>query len=147
MTGMSRTVLAMLAVTVVAAAAGGWLGVRYGAGTAHGTENLDQLLHHELKLTADQQQRLAALEADFAARRAALEGRMRAANRELAAAILSQHRYGPDAEQAIQHFHEAMQSLQEETIRHVFAMRAVLTPEQDRQFDEAVARSLSPDQT
>ena len=146
MTSFSRTVAVMLAVTVVAGAAGGWLGVRYGVRTG-APANLDQLLHHELNLTAGQQQQLEALEAGYRTRRRGLEAQMRAANRELAAAVLAQHQYGPDAEHAIEHFHEAMMMLQEETIRHVFAMRGVLTSQQERKFDQAVARSLDDDRS
>jgi hypothetical protein len=36
-----------------------------------------------------------------------------------------------------------MMTLQEDTIRHVLAMRAVLSPRQARVFDELVARDLT----
>lgn len=146
MTGLTRTVVAMLALTVLAAAAGGWIGVHYGLQRARHTSSLDELVHHELKLNADQQQRLAVIERSFAARRKILEDEMRSANRELASAILTEHRYGPQAEQAIEHFHTAMKTLQEETIMHVMAMRSVLTPQQAQQFDHTVAKALDSDQ-
>ena len=146
MTGLTRTVVAMLALTVVAAAAGGWMGVHYGLQHAAHASSLDELVHHELKLNADQQQRLAAMEGSFAARRKILEGEMRSANRELAAAILTEHRYGPQVEQAVAHFHAAMKTLQDETIMHVMAMRSVLTPQQAQQFDHTVAKALDSDQ-
>ena len=146
MSGLSRTVLAMLAVTVLAGAAGGWLGVRYGLRQDRSAAGLHELLHHQLKLSAQQQQQLEAMERDYGARRKQLEDQMRAANRELATAIRTQHGYGPDAQQAIGHFHEAMRQLQEQTIRHVLDMRTVLTPDQARQFDQAVARALEQDQ-
>ena len=147
MNGLSKTVLVMLAVTVIAGVGGGWLGVRYGVEHARPSAGLDQLLHHELTLTADQQRQIEQIEADFKTRRKVLEDQMRAANRELAAAVLNQHQYGPDAEKAIEHFHEAMKTLQEETIRHVYAMRAVLTPGQVQKFDQTVAWSLESDQS
>jgi Spy/CpxP family protein refolding chaperone len=137
----------MLAVTALAGAAGGWFGVRYGLQQAHASASLDMLLHRELDLSADQQRRLAAMETSFNARRAVLENQMRAANRELAAAIVLEHRYGPAADQAIEHFHAAMKTLQEETLQHVLAMRAVLTPQQAQQFDRTIARALDADQT
>lgn len=147
MTALSRTVIAMLVVTVLAGATGGWLGVRYGLQQGPRTTSLDELVHHQLDLSVDQQQRLAAMEGSFDARRKVLEDQMRIANRELAAAIVTEHRYGPAAERAIEHFHEAMKTLQEETIQHVLAMRAVLTPEQAQQFDRTIARALNSDQS
>ena len=145
MSGLTRTVVGMLALTVLAAAAGGWIGVHYGLQHPR-TSGLDELVHHELTLNADQQQRLAAMEASFAARRKILEEEMRSANRELATAIITEHRFGPQAEQAIEHFHAAMKTLQEETIMHVMAMRSVLTPQQAQQFDQTVAKALDSDQ-
>ncbi len=146
MSGLSRTVVLMLAATVLAGAAGGWLGVRYGLHQSRSDASLDQVLHHELKLSAQQQQQIEAMESDFGQRRKALEDQMRAANRELATAIRTQHGYGPDAQRAIEHFHQAMGALQEQTIRHVFEMRTVLTPEQVRRFDQAVSHALESDQ-
>ncbi len=132
MTAGSRTALAMLVLTLVAAAAGEWfagsIAGSYSACVSIRREFLDELLHHELKLTAEQRGRISIMEQQFAVRRQTLESQMRAANRALATAILSEHRYGPQAHQAIEEFHGAMASLQEETIQHVLAMRAVLTP-------------------
>jgi Spy/CpxP family protein refolding chaperone len=142
MTAAWRSVIAMLALTAVAAAGGGWFGVRYGM-HQESSATLDDLLHHELSLSPEQQQRLAVLEQRFAERRQTLDGEMRAANRSLATAIVTEHRYGPQAQQAIERFHAAMATLQEETIQHVLAMRAVLTPEQAERFDETVSKALS----
>jgi Spy/CpxP family protein refolding chaperone len=140
-----RTVTCALVLTVIVAALGGWLGVRYGLRQASAMPGLDQVLHHELTLSADQQQQLASLEAGFAARRKVLEAEMQAANRDLATAIVSEHRYGPAAEQAINRFHSAMKTLQQETIMHVLAMRAILTPDQARIFDQTVSKVLNSD--
>ena len=143
MTTVTRTVLAMLVLTVVAAAAGGYVGVLCGLKHTRSTADLDKLLHHELKLSSAQRQQVAAMEESFARRRKGLEGEMRAANRELAGAILSEHRYGPRAEQAIDHFHAAMKTLQQETVMHVMAMRSVLTAEQAQEFDQTVSKALN----
>jgi Spy/CpxP family protein refolding chaperone len=106
---------------------------------------LDEILHTELGLTPDQEQRIEAMEAQFAFRREALENEMRAANRDLAAAIVGEHVYGPRAQSAIERFHAAESALQEETIKHVLAMRTVLTPEQVTRFDEAISTALISD--
>lgn len=87
------------------------------------------------------------METTYAGRRTQLNGEMRAANRELAAAIGTEHAYGPKAQHAVNRFHSAMGALQEETIRHVLAMREVLTPEQARRFDATVSKALSSDPT
>ncbi|HTW73717.1 MAG TPA: periplasmic heavy metal sensor [Steroidobacteraceae bacterium] len=140
-----RLALPWLLVTVLAAAGGGWLGVRYGLAQSRSSPSLDQLLHRELDLSGAQRDQLAALERSYAMQRRQLEAQARAANRDLARAILAEHRYGPDAELAIARFHGAMQSLEQRTIQHVLAMRAILTAQQAKQFDQTVATALTSD--
>ena len=70
---------------------------------------------------------------------------MEAANRDLAAALRERHAYGPEARKAIDRFHAAMGQLQEATIEHVLAMRAVLTPEQAARFDKTISEALASD--
>ncbi len=101
------------------------------------------LLHQRLTLDAAQQERIHALETAFAARRAALEADMRADNQRLAAAIAAEHGYGPKVAQAVDRSHQVMGQLQKETLQHMFAMRAVLRPDQAAQFDAAVVRALT----
>jgi Spy/CpxP family protein refolding chaperone len=138
----NRTFAAMLVATVVAAGLAGWLGVEYGVHHKH-TADLDSVLHHELALSRDQDRKLDALEADFAVKRHVYEAQMRAANSDLAAAMTRDHAYGSSEQQAIEQFHKAMMALQEETVRHVLAMRSVLTPDQARSFDAIVAKNLA----
>lgn len=135
----------VLLLTALAAAAGGWAGIRYGLEQARTHLSLDMLLHSELNLSSEQNRRIEALEGDFAARRTMLESEMRAANRDLAAAIATEHAYGPRGQAAIERFHTAERALQEETVRHVLAMRTVLTPEQTNRFDDAVSTALRSD--
>ena len=139
---MARTAFVMIVLAALAAGAGGWVGVRYGQGHARPTTSLNELLHHQLDLSADQRRQLAAMEAAYAARRRVLEDQARAANRELATALLTHHRYGPQAQQAIDHFHAAMKMLEEQTVMHVLAMRSVLTPIQAKKFDQTVDKAL-----
>ncbi|MES2157879.1 MAG: periplasmic heavy metal sensor [Pseudomonadota bacterium] len=101
------------------------------------------LLHEKLTLDATQEQRIHALEAAFATRRAALESEMRADNQRLAAAIAAEHGYGPQVAQAVDRTHHVMGALQKETLQHIFAMRAVLRPDQAAQFDAAVVKALT----
>ena len=143
MTGLTRAALGVIFLTLLAAAAGGWFGVRYGMSEARQrAPNLDTVLHEQLGLTADQKSRIAQMEAAFAVRQRALESQMRDANRQLARALIAEHRYGPAAQQAIEQFHAAMKQLQQESIVHIMGMRAVLTPAQAQQFDQTLSQVL-----
>lgn len=101
------------------------------------------LLHQRLTLDAGQERRIHVLEAAFARRRAALEAEMRADNARLAQAIEAEHGYGPDVARAVDQSHHVMGALQKETLQHIFAMRAVLRPDQARQFDAAIVKALT----
>ncbi len=145
MPAFTRSVVGLILLTALAAAAGGWAGVHYGLRTTQTNLGLDALLHHELQLTAEQDSRIEALESSFATKRETLEDEMRAANRDLAAAIAAEPDYGPKARAAIERFHAAESMLQEETVKHVLAMRTVLSPEQIKRFDEAISKALTSD--
>jgi hypothetical protein len=141
-----RTSVIIIGLTLLGAVLGGWVGVRYGLREGRAPEQLDELVHNRLRLSSAQVQQLAALEADFAARRAEAETKMRAANRDIAAAITVRHRYDSEAQAAIDRLHQAMMGLQEATIQHVLAMRALLTPDQVQQFDQTIDQALAAGQ-
>ena len=107
--------------------------------------SLHSLVHEKLDLSAEQDRQLDVIEARFAARRPALEAEVRAANRELAAAIAASQGDTPQVQAAVDHFHTAMGDLQKATITHVFEMRAVLTPTQAEVFDAALVEALRDD--
>jgi Spy/CpxP family protein refolding chaperone len=107
--------------------------------------SLHSVVHEQLNLSAEQDGRLDAIEARFAARRPGLEAEVRAANRELAAAIAASDGNTPQVQAAVDHFHVAMGDLQKATIAHVFEMRSVLTPAQAEVFDAAVVDALRAD--
>ena len=130
--------LAALAGTLGALAADQWANHETGTG-------LHDFVHDELTLTSDQEQRLDALEARFAVERARLEGSARAANARLAQAMDNEHEYGPEVGAAIDEVHARMGDLQKATVRHVFDMREILDPEQQRQFDRKVSDALTRD--
>lgn len=143
MRAVARTSIVLVALTLIAAAVGGWLGVRYGMRATESPVGLDELVHRKLNLTASQEQSLHQLEADYAVQRAGYEEAMRAANREISASITVRHRYDADAQSAIDRLHQSMVELQAMTVKHVLAMRAVLTPEQARVFDQTVNQALT----
>lgn len=107
--------------------------------------SLHSVVHEQLDLNPDQDRRLNAIEADFTPRRTTLEAEIRAANRELAAAIAASQGDTPEVQAAVDHFHTAMGDLQKATLAHIFEMRSVLTPAQAEVFDAAVADALRRD--
>jgi hypothetical protein len=106
---------------------------------------LHDLLHDELQLDRQQLAAIETLEQLYAARRQALEAELRADNARLATAIEAEHGYGPRVTAEIDRSHRAMGELQKETLSHIFAMRAVLRPDQARRFDQAVVKALTAD--
>jgi uncharacterized protein HemX len=138
----TRTFAAMLVLTALAAAFAGWVGVQYGMSRSQ--PDLDVLMHERLHLTPYEELQINALEDAYAQKRNALQSEMDNANRDLALAMEKDHKFGPDEARAIERNHRAMKALQEETIKHVLAMRAVLSPHQAQAFDALVARDLSP---
>lgn len=105
--------------------------------------SLHQFVHEELVLTEDQNSRLETLEARFAVERAALKSSLRAANARLAQAMDAEHEYGPEVSAAIDDVHGQMGELQKATVQHVFDMREILEPEQQRLFDRKVSEALT----
>ena len=104
---------------------------------------LHAFVHDELTLTNEQKQRLEALEARFAVERARLDASARAANAQLAQAMEAEHEYGPRVGAAIDKVHARMGDLQKATVRHVFDMREILDPDQQRRFDQQVSKALT----
>ncbi len=145
MTNLRRTLLAAL-IVFAAAIAGVWIGRAVLVPRPAADSELHALLHDQLNLDAAQHARLDALEVQFAVRRKALELEMRADNARLAAAIEVEHGYGPQVSSAIDQSHMAMGELQKETLEHIFAMRALLRPDQAAKFDGAVVKALTADQ-
>ncbi|CAN5209441.1 Spy/CpxP family protein refolding chaperone [Caulobacter sp. FWC2] len=140
---VTRSIILTLVLSTLAAAIGAWGGGQYVVRRMHHATPLHQLVHEKLNLTPDQERRIDGLERDYAARRKVLEAEMRAANAELAQAIQEQHSYTPKVQAAIDRFHMAMGALQKESIQHVIAMRAVLTPQQAARFDDTVVKNLT----
>lgn len=140
-----RRILIVGLIAFLAALAGVFVG-RMLVDTPRADETeLHALLHREAKLSAEQERKLGAIEARFAARREALELEMRAANIRLAQAIEAEHGYGPRVTKAIDETHHVMGELQKVTLQHLFAMRAVLDEDQAAMFDRTVVKALTAD--
>lgn len=141
--GRSLWLLATAVLAFVAALGGVYVGrLIWPAPDAPGAE-LHSLIHDRLHLDAGQTEKLEALEAQYAERRALLEARMRADNARLATAIRIEHGYGPQVAAAVNSSHMAMGELQKATLAHVFAMRQLLRPDQAARFDAAVSATLT----
>lgn len=138
-----RRWLITAALVVVLALVGVWIGRQMQPDAHHGGAELHALMHDDLDLDPAQERSLAVLERDFAATRKALEARLRADNAQLAEAIAAEHQYGSRVSVAVDATHMAMGDLQKATLEHVFAMRAILRPEQQAKFDAAVAKSIA----
>lgn len=142
MTGWRRWLL--IAVIAFAAAMGGvFAGRALLDRPSHTGAELHALLHDQLDLDDRQEQRLEALERGFAARRKSLEQELWLDNARLATAIGAERGYGPRVAEAVDASHGAMGRLQKETLEHVFAMRAILRPDQATKFDAAVVKALT----
>lgn len=135
--------LVTMLLAFAAGVAGIWVGARFLVPEPAQKSALHAMVHEELSLSAEQEDRLSVVEATFAQRRQTLETEMQKANAELAAAIRVSETAGPEVEAAVHHFHDAMGDLQAATIDHVFAMRAILTPEQREHFDEKISEALT----
>ena len=135
----------LIVVAFTAAFAGTFLGQKLLNNGRQSETELHALLHGDLDLDAAQAAKIEAIEQRFATRRKALELEMRAANAHLAEAMEVEHGYGPEVTVAIDHTHKVMGEMQKETLEHLFAMRAVLRPDQAVKFDRTVTRALTPE--
>lgn len=142
-TGWSIGLVALIA--FIAAVAGVYAARMFSEPPRKSESELHAFLHNELKLNAAQEAKVEAIEARFAVRKKALELDMRAANARLAEAIEAEHGYGPKVTAAIDHVHHVMGEMQKETLEHLFAMRAVMNPDQARRFDKTVVKALTAD--
>lgn len=138
-----RRTLQVALIAFLAALAGVLIGRSISAPAPPASSALHELLHEQLDLDPAQLGRIEALETQFAARRRELELELQAENARLAAAIQLEHGYGPRVAAEVERSHATMGVLQNETLAHIFAMRAVLRPDQAAEFDRVVFRTLT----
>ncbi len=128
-----------------AAIGGVWIGRQVFPAAPPSGSALHEMLHEGVELDARQRGQIEMLERRFSVSRTALELELRADNARLADAIESEHGNGPRVAAAVDASHEAMGRLQKATLAHVFAMRALLRPDQAAKFDRAVVQALTDD--
>jgi hypothetical protein len=137
-----------IAVTVALAAAASGIGAWAGATWVLNKQtppSLHEIVHEHLDLSPEQHREIEGIEARFAGQRVALEGRVQAANRELAEAIKVSNGDSRVVQPAVDHFHDAMGDLQQATIAHIFEMRSVMTDAQARRFDRSMVEAVTAD--
>ena len=137
-----RAITFTVILAFLAGVSGAFVGTKLLAPKASQDNALHALLHSKLKLSEAQDKNIAQEETRFAAVRLQLEVGAHRANGELAKAIQTSKRDGPEVQLAIEHVHSALGNYQKETVSHIFRMRAVLTPEQAEIFDRSVAQAL-----
>ena len=136
--------IALIALTAFLAAGTGVYAARMiNPPAPEGGAELHALMHDEFDLDAAQEQQLEALEREFARQRETLEAQLKADNASLAKAIAAEHVYGPRVSEAVDATHHSMGAVQKATLKHVFAMRAILRPDQQPRFDAVVDEALT----
>lgn len=111
---------------------------------AHGSHaDAHHWAHTQLALTADQEKQLVSIEQRYDEQRRHFAELIRVANMELAQALLADEGDSPRVKAAIAKIHDAQGQLQDATLRHVFEMKPVLTPEQFSKLLNLTANALS----
>lgn len=139
----ARRIALIALVALIAAVLGVCIGRAVLPQPMHTGAELHALLHERLDLDDAQHTKLDALEKDFAKVRRTLDTGLRADNARLAEAIAAEHVYGPRVATAVDASHRSMGAVQKATLEHVFAMRAILRPDQAAKFDAALDKTLT----
>ena len=147
---MSRTWLNLL-LTVVVAAAAGFVGARVGAQrfdsgasqTPLLRASVKELVEDGLKLTPEQQREIDEIEDRHSRRRNTLRVQVSRANLELAGAMSEEMAFGPQAQTAIDHLQSSVGELQSSTVLYILEIRDVLTPAQRAIYDRKVVDALT----
>ncbi len=119
-----------------------WIGLKVLPEQHPDTIGMHTLIHKGLSLNAEQKASLMRLEEQYEQRRKKYKEDLKAATTELAEAINRHHELSPEVQRAELNYLRVLGDFQNETLRHVFAMRAVLNAEQARKFDAQMLRSL-----
>jgi len=135
--------LALTLLLVVAAAIGGaWIGGRIFAPKPSTHADFHEQLYNVLDLSPEQRKKIEALERINSKEETYQREALRIANRNLANLLEHEDAYNESVEAAIEEVHTAMSGLQVLTIKHLYDMREILTPEQRTEFDRLVAGTL-----
>ena len=139
-----KSIVVTVALAAAASGVGAWAGATWVL-NKQTPPSLHEIVHNDLDLSPEQHKTIEAIEIRFAGQRVLLEGRVQAANRELAEAIRVSNGDSRVVQPAVDHFHDAMGDLQQATIAHIFEMRTVMNDAQARRFDRSVVEALTAD--
>lgn len=106
------------------------------------TSDPEKWLEDQLTLTEAQRKQLGDVEARYDQRKTELTAKIRAANAELAAAILQDKRFSKRVEKAQAAIHDVQGELQRATLEHFFEMQPHLTPEQLEKLNALAVNAL-----
>ncbi len=129
MNGLSKLILLLALVAIVAATAC-WTTSHVFFPPAPPTTDFHHWLHTQLGITADQDKALDKEEERFAAQRKDLVGMIQKDNEELATAMAQDREYSPRVMAAVEKIHHAQSELEEATLKHIFAMKPILSADQ-----------------
>jgi hypothetical protein len=142
-----------LLITVVLAGLAAFAGTRLGSMHSQPAEaprshlllrdSVYQMVHQDMKLSADQTKKIDQIEERYVHRRNALRAQIGSANAELGEALANEMALGTAASRALDHLQGSMGDLQRETILYVLEVRATLTPQQQQVLDQKVFESLT----
>jgi nickel and cobalt resistance protein CnrR len=142
-----RNLLVTVVVALIAGAIGGWLGTRGALEEDTQTlplrQTVQEIVHDNLRLTAEQTKQVQSIEDRYFQRRTELRGQVSTANRELADALMADMAFGREAQQAANHVERGLGDLQRATILYVLEVRDTLTPEQQTTYDRKVRDVLT----
>jgi hypothetical protein len=135
---------------VLLAGSAGFIGVWFGAhafqadtaAVAPLRMAVDELTRRMGDLTTTQKKQINEIEGRYAHKRARLRSRIAVANSELADALVDEMTLGPKVEASIENVKSMIGELQHETVAYVLELRAVLSEQQQMQFDEKVMAAL-----
>jgi Spy/CpxP family protein refolding chaperone len=100
-------------------------------------------IFEQLGLSAEQEQKINAIRAQFNASQHQCMLLMQQRNRELAGVILAERADSPRVQAAVEKIHEVMGDMQKTTLTSIFAARDILTPAQYDHLLKLVATQLS----
>ena len=129
MNGLGKLALLLVLVAVIAATAC-WTTSHLLFPASPRTADFHHWLHTQLGITPDQDKALDQEEERFAGQRQELVAAIQQDNEELAAAMAQDREYSPRVIAAVEKIHHAQSMLEEATLRHIFAMKPILTAEQ-----------------
>ncbi len=104
--------------------------------------SFDQILHQQLSISPQQDVQLARIEETYQKQLKQFSEKLKLINIELANAVKEEKSFGPRIEKAIEENHTTLGELQKVTMKHLFEMQTVLSPEQSEKRNSVIANAL-----